>query len=231
MKQRSVKKEMTLDVHLATTPSRVISVNSWYLTSFNLSFYRFTKTFRSKSHRVRLSFICTIEHLLFGCFYYNTGIWDFQVGIFHKFSPGFLCITENFRVASGKALTALFARCYNKNVGRPCLGRFFYFIRLPRLLIPFQPQRNQPFIPQTYRRCSTKSIRKGKCRSPAVPGRASRSNSYQNRIKTDAEWLKSLANQGFSLLRIIPTRNHKTDLKRFCFSVLTQFDCICLRLP
>ena len=28
----------------------------------------------------------------------------------------------------------------------------------------------------------------------------------------------------------IPTRNHKTDLKRFCFGVVSQIDLLCLRL-
>ena len=35
---------------------------------------------------------------------------------------------------------------------------------------------------------------------------------------------------GTSKPKVTATRNHKTDLKRFCFSVLMQFDCICLRL-
>ena len=113
------KMKWPLTMYLATTSSRVISENSWYLTSFNLSFLDSRDCFFCLNDpRVRLSLIWTIEPLLFGCLYYSTGMYVFQLGILNENKRQFLCRRENLRGRRPNPLTSMFFRCYNKNIGR-----------------------------------------------------------------------------------------------------------------
>lgn len=72
--------------------------------------------------------------------------------------------------------------------------------------------------------------------SEPLPPKSHRKDKFRNlstgmrTTKCSLKILKPHSCRGFRLFRFIPTRNHKTDLKRFCFSVVAQFDLLCLRL-
>ena len=70
----------------------------------------------------------------------KSGLWWHSltdtITVFLKISrPIFILYTETLRDNVGGGLALFFTICYNKNIGDPCGGRFYRYLRPKKLLL------------------------------------------------------------------------------------------------